>query len=277
MSQLLPDGIPLTGDYELVLQSEIFKAMEQYSKRFLVENKAALKGYMRKWVDDPLHQWSRQWEYPFVYSRVQQIAQLEPQLRILDAGSGITFFPYFLNENFDNVSIFCCDHDKTLSNTFRQINGGKEKSVEFSYADLRELSYEDESLDMIYSISVLEHTHEYEKIIDNFYKIIKPSGLLVVTFDISLDGTRDIDVVKATEFLNLLVKRFKKNSSISFNLHSDVIVPGIFTTLTAKDTNLGQLPWKAPEFLYRIYSFISTGRFTSWPPPLTVYCISLTK
>lgn len=64
MKEVLPDGIPLTHDYIKLIESDTFNAIEQYSNHFLSVNKSILKSYMRKWVDDPLHQWSRQWEYP---------------------------------------------------------------------------------------------------------------------------------------------------------------------------------------------------------------------
>lgn len=277
MKNKLSDGIPLARDYRKVIESETFKEMEQFSDRFLLANKLTLKDYMKKWVGDPLHQWSRQWEYPFVYSRAQQLVQFEPRLKILDAGSGVTFFPYLLNARFDDVSIYCCDYDETLSSIFKQINHGEDKAVEFLSTDLRELPYENESFDMVYCISVLEHTDDYEEIIEKFYKILKPGGTLIVTFDISLDGTRDINVDKASSLLTSLVKPFEMNSSFSLNLHSHISNPEIFTTLTANDISPDLLPWNAPSFLHRIKSFLTTGRFGAWPPPLTVCCLCLTE
>jgi len=277
MGQLLPDGIPSIRDYDAVLESDLFKAMEQYSNRFLLDNKIVLKKYARKWVADPLHQWSRQWEYPFVYGKVQQMAKHEPQLRILDAGSGLTFFSYFLSEQFNQASVHCCDYDKALLESYRKINEGKRKTVEFSPADLRDLSYEPASFDMIYCISVLEHTDDYEKIIDNFYNILKPGGILVVTFDVSLDRTRRIDVDQATVLLNSLTNRFDKNSAVSTNVPADVLKPGIFTTRSAQALDPELLPWQAPAVLYHIYSFLTTRRFGLWPPTLTVFCLSLMK
>ncbi len=277
MSQAPAEGIPSVRDYKEAIESSTFKKMEQYSDSFLSANRTILQYYAKKWIDDPLHQWSRQWEYPFVYSRVQQQACLKPQLRILDAGSGATFFPHFLNACFNNVNVHCCDYDKRLTSIFEQINAGKDKSVEFSTADLRELPYERESFDMVYCVSVLEHTRDYEKIIDQFLKILKPGGTLVVTFDISLDGTRDIDVDKATALLASLAGEFGTTMASSFNLHSLVSTPDILTTLTARDIDPALLPWNAPAFVYRIKSFITTGRLVSWPPPLTVFCLGLTR
>ena len=275
--RFFPDGIPSERDYGELIGSDDFRAMEQFSDSFLSDNKTILRDYMNKWVADPLHQWSRQWEYPFVHGRVQQMIRHEPRPSILDAGSGLTFFPYYLNARSDAASIHCCDHDKTLTKAFDHINAGRDNIVEFSAVDLRDLPYDDESFHMVYCISVLEHTDDYEKIIEGFHRILRPGGTLVVTLDIYLDGTREIDADKGTALLTSLGNLFDKDSNLSLDLHSHISISGILTTLTAKDIDASLLPWKLPSFLYRIKSFIATGRFGSWPPPLTVFCLCSTK
>jgi len=277
MKNTLPDGIPLERYYRILIESDHFKALEQFSDSFLSANKKYLRNYMNKWVKDPLHQWSRQWEYPFVFNRIKKMIHQEPRARILDAGSGITFFPYYVNTQYDAASIYCCDYDETLIGVFEQINNDIGKVVEFSASDLRNLPYGNEWFHMVYCISVLEHTDDYDEIIKEFFRILRPGGNLVVTFDISLDGTRDISVDKGTALLTSLAKRFNKDKDFSLDLHSQVSMPGVFTTLTAKGINANLLPWKYPSFIYRIKSFITTRRFCSWPPPLTVLCLGLTK
>ncbi len=277
MKHLLHDGIPLEHDYKKLIDSNIFRSIEGFSNNFLSTNSRFIQNYANKWVMDPLHQWSRQWEYPFVYSRFQQIIQHESKPSILDAGSGVTFFPYYLNTKYDITNIHCCDYDKTLEKIFEQINIQQNSNVEFLAADLRSLPYENESFHMIYCISVLEHTNDYEKIIDEFYRILRPGGSLIVTFDISLDRTRDIDVDSGNTLLTSLERRFDAQKMLSLDLHSHVSNPDIFTTLTANNIDGSLLPWKLPAFLYRFKCFISTGHFGSWPPPLTVFCLSLTK
>jgi SAM-dependent methyltransferase len=277
MDNSLPDGIPLEHEYRTLIESDSFKKLEQFSGMFLATNKTSLREYMNKWVEDPLHQWSRQWEYPFVFSRVENVIRQEPRARILDAGSGVTFFSYYIKAQFAAASVCCCDYDEALAEIYGQINSGRGDGVEFSVADLRALPYDNESFDMIYSVSVLEHTDDYGKIIEEFYRILRPDGELVVTFDVSLDGMRDISVEKGTELLTALAKRFDKDKGFSLDLKSHVSKPGVFTTITAKGINAGLLPWKYPAFVYQIKSFIKTGRFCSWPPPLTVFCLHLTK
>ncbi len=276
MEDSIPDGIPLTSDYKAVLESDVFKAMEQHSARFLSENESIFKDYMKKWVKDPLHQWSRQWEYPYVYDRVKKVVESKADSRILDAGSGITFFPHFLNAQLEGANIHCCDYDDTIARVFDQLNAGKDKPVEFSSADLRTLPYESESFHVVYCISVLEHTDEYEKIIEEFCRILLPGGVLVITFDISVDGTRDIDVDKSEALLSSLSLIVEKDGTPVHNLRAQLSTAEIFTTLTAHEIDAHLLPWAPPSLLRRIKTLVTSG-CTSWPPPLTAYCLSLTK
>jgi len=273
----LSDGIPSVRSYREVLESGIFKEMEVFSNRFLSENHVALRSYTKKWVRDPLHQWSRQWEYPFVFNKVQQAIVSQPTPRMLDAGSGITFFPFFLKSKFDAADVLCCDCDTMLSNIYEAINARQEKRVKFSTSDLRSLPFGKGTFHLIYCISVLEHIDDYEAIIEEFHRVLAPGGVLIVTFDVSLDGTREMDPAKAGILLKALGKRFAPHKDLSIDFPSLLSEPGIFTTLTARDIDPGLLPWKGVPFLHLAKSFIRTGRFGPWPPPLTVFCLGLAK
>lgn len=272
----IPEGIPQERDYRELIASASFKKMEGYSDGFLVANRDILKGYMDMWVADPLHQWSRQWEYPFVYAKIRELAREARGLRILDAGSGATFFPYFLSEHC-TASVHCCDYDASLEALYRQINARCGQQVEFALADLRELPYQDEYFDVVYCISVLEHTDAYAKIIEEFNRILRPGGRLIVTIDLSLDGTREIDLEQGSLLLSAIAKRFDKHAALPLDLRPQAALSGIFTTLTANAIDPALLPWKRRSLPHRLKSFLRTGRFGSWPPPLTVFCFSLTK
>lgn len=113
--------------------------------------------------------------------------------------------------------------------------------------------------------------------INNCRNLFQPGGRLVVTIDLSLDGTREIDVDRGNLLLSALAKRFEKSQELSLDLRAQVSVPGIFTTLTARDIDPSLLPWKRRSLPRRLKSFIKTGKLGEWLPPLTVFCLSLTK
>ncbi len=277
MPDQLSSGIPKGLNYRSLIQSDKYKQMENFSNDFLAFNRNFLGNYARRWVRDPLHQWSRQWEYPYVYNKIESIIMDRKPTQILDAGSGITFFPYFIKSLHPSTKIYCVDNDTSLEQIYQQINTHGKVEVNFSCSDLRKLPFAPEQFDAVYCVSVLEHTDDYVEIIEGFHKILRPGGRLVITFDVSLDGTRDISVEKGTRLLNSLAEKFNVIEDTSFELSSNVSAPDIFTTHTAKKIDPNLLPWKLPQFVYRLSSFVRGHPFGTWPPLLTVFCLNMEK
>ena len=273
----LTTGIPSETDYKLLIESDTFRNMEIFSGQFLAENRALLGQYAKKWVADPLHQWSRQWEYPFVFSCLKEGLANTVKPRILDAGSGMTFFPYYVKKEFIYSDMHCCDIDESLKALYEAINGGAQNGVEFSKADMRNTPYADNWFDAVYCVSVLEHTINYEEIICDFHRLLRPGGKLIITFDISLDGTRDISPEQAVKLLDSLNKKFVGDFESSAGLMCDISNKDIFTTMSAKKIDANLLPWKYPAILHYVKAVMGGKRIGHWPPLLSVYCLCLTK
>jgi SAM-dependent methyltransferase len=276
-SQLL-GGIPKEYEYRRLIDSNEFKKMEEFSDNFVSANQKILSDYYaNRWVKDPLHQWSRQWEYPYVFSKIQSVIKNMETTRILDAGSGVTFFPYYIKSSYSSADIYCADNDENFEEVYQHINAHGDNKVRFSCCDLKKLPYEDDWFDVVYCVSVLEHTDDYTEILDEFRRVLRPGGSLVITFDVSLDGTRDISVEKGEALLSSLAERFNVAGDLSFELKPYILKPDIFTTFTAKKIDPHLLPWKFPPFIYQLRSLITQARVISWPPLLSVFCTSLTK
>lgn len=250
MNFSLYSGLPKIPDYQRLLQSELFKSMEGFSGGFLQSQSEHLKGYRGKWVADPLHQWSRQWEYPFVFSKIaeyQRNAGPQSELRILDAGSGVTFFPFYLASCFNHSFVSCCDYDYSLGNAYSRLNGCLPGRVQFVPGDLRSLPFQNKVFDIVYCVSVLEHTDAYSTIISEFRRVLKQAGMLVVTFDISVDGEADIPPEKAEELLEILYQHFPRSKKVAYaNLKGKVREQDLVTTHFIRKMNPSLLPWKYP-------------------------------
>lgn len=272
-------GAPTLDEYDRLLASEPFHAMEQFSDPFLARHHEALRDYARRWVADPLHQWSRQWEYPFVFNRIAP--QIEGQarvIRLLDAGSGITFFPYYLAAHCrGRCQIHCCDLDESLGPVFAQINARDGQTVAFAVAPLQQLPYADGQFDLIYCVSVLEHTDDYDAVVAEFTRLLAPGGRLVVTFDISLDGTGDIPLPEARALLATLSRHLEPEPDVDLALTALGQRTDLLTTGAAAARVSGGLPWKYPSLLYQIRALSSGRGFIPWPPEYAVFCLALTK
>ncbi len=183
--------------------------MEKFSNQFLKLNRDALSEYSARWAEDPLHNWSRQWEYPFVYSRIEEFCcAADAEIKILDAGSGVTFFPYYISAAVDNVTVDCCDTNPSWGSAFTLINDKLNLGVGFHCAEIQKLPLRNNSRDVIYCISVLEHTADQEKAIKEFHRVLRDSGLLLLTFDVSIDSLTELRLEASRELVNLVTRYF---------------------------------------------------------------------
>ena len=167
------EGLVSQNDYNEALKSPEFISLENFSNNFLKVNKEALKEYSKRWVEDPLHQWSRQYEYLFAYNVIRDYLKGKDSQNytFFDAGSGVTFFPYLVAEQNANVSVTCFDSDSTLGSIFSNIVSTASDRVKFEEGKLQSISSGDSSVDLAYCISVLEHTGNFEAVLSEIYRI----------------------------------------------------------------------------------------------------------
>jgi 2-polyprenyl-3-methyl-5-hydroxy-6-metoxy-1,4-benzoquinol methylase len=269
-------GIPTMEEYSAMLGSDLFQSIESYSDSFLKTHREDLDRYAARWVKDPLHQWSRQWEYPYVVQAVGNFVSSRPGMKtdILDAGSGVTFLPYYLASHHEDVRIHCCDSDKSLSGIYSAINSKTSQQVEFDVRDRLDLDYPDESFDLIYCVSVLEHIPEFEKTISSFFRVLRPNGCLVLTFDISVYGDADIPVEGAQRLLAELGSVFRAGDMPDVRTWVENPDAATLKKLLRRDRSL--MPWRFP-FVPFVKSLLKFRIPRHFMPELTFACITFTK
>lgn len=143
-----------------------------------------------RWPRDPLHTWSRIWEYPYVlwHSR-ERYSQRQAPLKVADVGSGATFFPFTLARDGHDVACFDVDPEcgRCLENAVSAMPAAR-GSVTFKIIDGTRLPIADGTLDLVYSISVLEHLSSWSGILHEIHRALVPGGRLVLTVDLDLRG-----------------------------------------------------------------------------------------
>ena len=284
----LRTGIPLVRDLDELIKTDTYRRHTTFNREFLRKHGPAMERYGRQWGMDPFKLWSRRWEYPFAAQRVINYAErlgagagaggTNQPLKVLDAGSGVTYFPYFLCENLPQASVVCCDYNPSYRQMFDDINAARGKpAVSFIDAALQDLPLDEDSLDAICCISVLEHTDNYEEILKEFVRVLKPGGLFVLTFDLSLDGRHTLRRDVAERLLGSLTEKFRADEGIDVKGElARMSEPGILSTDHVRATEPELLPWtrpakvvKAMQDLLKGYGW--TGGFRS----RTVYCIDV--
>jgi SAM-dependent methyltransferase len=147
--------------------------------------------------------WSRQWEYPFVLANLPENGAGS---RILDAGCGYRFFAPLLARR--GYEVYACDLDASIGARYDALCARHDVAVEFERQDLEKMTYSDGVFEHICCISVLEHARDPAAIAREFRRCLKPGGSLLLTFDVSASGDRDISVAGAKELLALLGEEF---------------------------------------------------------------------
>lgn len=273
MTRTIKNGIPAARDYDAVLQQPLFRELEAYSDQFQATHRVVFQPYARKWVMDPLHQWSRQWEYPFMAEAVAEIVEgATGPLAILDAGAGMTFFPYYMMQKYPTLSVECCDIDVSLEGVYAAVAKRHPRHPHFQVADLTRLPYADHSFDAVYCVSVLEHIPARETVMKEFSRVLKPGGKLVVSFDLSLDGSRDISLPEARRMLAELDRYFDGVDVLEVPAEGGLDPAAVFTTEDARRHDPKQLPWPYPALVYQLRGLLQGKGWMRWPPLLAVSC-----
>jgi len=260
---LLPSGIPSIADYQACIQSPLFREMEGFSRSYLRANRYKLLYYSLRWSHDPLHHPTRQWEYPYIYERLEQA---RPE-QVLDAGSGVTFFPYFLMSKQANLDVTCCDQDAYVGDLYQKLDDTQSHAARFEPCDLRSLPFEDKSFDALYCTSVLEHTQDYETIAREFGRVVAPAGRVIITFDISLDGSADIPVAQAEQLLEILASTFRVADAPPLN----VAAAGLYDSAFGARMAPQGLFWSGYRNAVRLSKAVLGGASLA-PAPMTFYC-----
>ncbi|MDX1279324.1 class I SAM-dependent methyltransferase [Oceanihabitans sediminis] len=135
--------------------------------------------------------WSRKYEYEWA----KQFCEKNDV--VLDAASGVHHpFKYLLAKNCKEV--IASDSDKNILSKKAIISKTKDilktnidekfledfKNLSYVHSPLEKMPFDDKKFDKIFCISVLEHTpRTIVDIFDEFNRILKDDGMLVLTFD----------------------------------------------------------------------------------------------
>jgi SAM-dependent methyltransferase len=186
--------------------------LEREQEAFLAQE-SSFRSLAYRWPRDPLHTWSRVWEYPYVYYHIREWLQRESpsdQPWVVDVGSGVNFFPFTVARL--NCRVTCTDIDPILEIDLRravEVVSAKPGIVDYRLTDGLTLPFESEQIDAVYCVSVLEHVPRLDVLVREMARILRKDGLFVLTFDIDLRGNYQLSAERHRELSRLLDHHFE--------------------------------------------------------------------
>jgi SAM-dependent methyltransferase len=269
---ILADGLVDTQQYDKLTSSNLFKEVEKFSDDFISKVGSMIQSYNIRWVPDPFHQWSRQWEYLYIINQAQKVGK---DARIVDLGAGVSFLPYYLKQRLGLKNIVAVDYDTSLNKLYERVNSTYGETIEFQDGDMRNLAaIPDGSVDFAYSVSVLEHTDSYPTVLKEIHRTLKPGGTLSFTFDISLDGLDDIPLTRARELIASLESTF--GIKVNLDLDKELQRPNLVTSDVMAKRDKKLMPWKYP-MLNIIKHLMKHGEMGHAYKRLTFCCLTVKK
>jgi SAM-dependent methyltransferase len=278
---MLRSGIPTRTEYKQLPLEPEYEELLGYSRQF--EARCGKGGifsglYGLKWVKDPFLQWSRSWEYVYVLQRLREWCQSHSEtVDVADAGSGFTFFPFYLQEHWPCLRIRCLDADVTVAKAMAEVRRSSSFTPCFHLEKLEQMKQASCSLDVIYSISVIEHTRNPPRVVSEIHRVLKPGGLFLCTFDISFERQSKMHVRHIGSLLAHINEIFDSEQRYSaIEITGDASNPDAVTTGWIAKVMPEKLPWRYPWALWLYDAFRGRLRTTKYRP-MTFFCNSFRK
>jgi SAM-dependent methyltransferase len=212
---LFRQGMALRSDLQTEEFRRIFAQLKGFNLRFL--DCASINQTSARWSRNPLEHWSRVWEYPFCTNNVGNT----PGARLLDAGSGLTFLPFYLNSK--GVRVYCVDADRRIKRNFSICNRALGADVCLVGSTLDALPFQNAAFDEIVCISVLEHLEYPVAALEELIRVLRPGGRFVLTHDVSLGVGGRLTLSETRQIRDFLLERLDSDVAIDFDLGNDIL------------------------------------------------------
>jgi len=119
---------------------------------------------------------SKHWEYPWIWKQICHY----PQGNLLDIGSGLSPWPWFLSKR---CPVTMVEIDPDLFPIWQK-TGARAK---WRIVSDELLPFEKESFDFVTSLSVIEHQPNKQKAISEIIRVLRPGGILAISFDVAVE------------------------------------------------------------------------------------------
>jgi ubiquinone/menaquinone biosynthesis C-methylase UbiE len=123
---------------------------------------------------------SRIWEYPWLWDKLKRFSGRK--LRVLDLGSELSPFPWFLATKGFNVIV--SDINDGYWDFWQRAEKALGINVTKTKLDAQNLDLPTDSINIYLSVSVIEHVPNKGQTIAEAARVLKTGGMLIMTFDV---------------------------------------------------------------------------------------------
>jgi SAM-dependent methyltransferase len=123
--------------------------------------------------------YSRIWEYPWLWF---QLENAPTTLSVLDVGSERSAFPWLLASKGFDVTV--SDVTAKYWDLWKSAQQSLDVKPRLRILDTQDLSLPTSTVDVYQSVSILEHVADKAKALAEAARVLRPGGLLLMTFDI---------------------------------------------------------------------------------------------
>jgi len=138
---------------------------------------------------------TKQWEYPFAIEKITAYAEKKDKktLKIADVGGGAGLLaPYLARSGYDTTVYdinYTWDHNGDPERMEKlRLRWAEANGLKMEYGSIFNIPAEDETFDIVTCVSVVEHVPEKIYAFREMLRVLKPSGILIVTYDL-VDST----------------------------------------------------------------------------------------
>jgi SAM-dependent methyltransferase len=216
-----PPGLPSLAAYKTAVVSPTFKAMERWNSAWAKANSESLAEYTLH--KDPLHAWSRKYEYVWAAEVARAAVEASPShkdlstkleatwpsspvqqgvgngasseaFKVMDLGSGFTFFPQYLASRL-GVEVTALDHSGDLkafygAQPLSPMDGEEGGTiVSFITGSMDAMSdVPSGSFDYILCVGTLDTISDVGLTVREVHRVLKRGGRFAFTFNSGQDG-----------------------------------------------------------------------------------------
>ncbi len=113
-----------------------------------------------------------------------KMAELETAKTIIDVGSGLSAPAIFWRNNFENLSIYCVNVNRS-----QLLYSGNQKNIEFINSSSTKLPFSKNSVDRILALESAQHFKPISEFISESKRVLSDSGLLVLAIPVTLNNS----------------------------------------------------------------------------------------